>query len=365
MVGGNFKDMLVAGFSVRGAVESLRKLNMDKVIALDFFGDWDLLKLSSEIRVVRSLAEFRKALLSYPNEQIIYTSVLENNLDILKQVENRVIGNGVSSVKLVRPGRNWWELAWKLGIRVPRVSESPVYDGKWLIKPYKSGGGRGISFWDKKDGLKRGYYIQEFIGGENISFLFLANGKDFIPLGYTKQLIGFKGLGGDNFKWCGNIYPFGVEKTFREEIEGWVGKLVEKTGLKGLNGIDIVLSERGPYFIEVNPRYTASMELLERAHGFNVLEAHFQACYGELPKVKFKDFEGFYVKGIVYAEKTLTGFNCEKMWEKGFRDITRSEEVVPRGRPVCSIFAYGLTEDEALENLLKEKLWLYERGIGK
>jgi len=355
--------MLVAGFSVRGAVESLRRLGKDKIIAVDFFGDWDLLKLSREVRIVKSSKELKEVLLSFRDEKIIYTSVLENDLGLLKLVEDRVLGNPVRSVRLVRPGRYWWELAWKLGIKIPRISEEPMSSGRWLLKPYRSGGGRGIRFWKRGESLKRGYYLQEFIEGESLSFLFLANGREFLPLGYTKQLIGFKDLGGDDFKWCGNIYPYRLSRSLKEKVEDWVGRLVEITGLRGLNGIDMVLSEEGPYFIEVNPRYTASMELWERAHGISVLKMHLQACCGEIPKLKAEEPVGFYVKGILYAEKPLTGFKCEKMWERGFRDITRSEEVVPKGRPVCSIFSYGSTEEEALKKLLEEKRWFYERGI--
>ena len=42
--------------------------------------------------------------------------------------------------------------------------------------------------------------------------------------------------------------------------------LVEEFDLVGVNGIDFVARDGLPYAIEVNPRWCASMELVERAH---------------------------------------------------------------------------------------------------
>lgn len=360
----DFKIMIAVGFSVRAAVESLRGSGIDEVIAVDFFGDWDLYKLASKVEIARSLSEIKRVLLSYPNERVIYSSVLENHLDILKLVAPRVVGNDAETVRMVRPGKHWWDLAKRLGIRIPKVSLTEESRGKWLIKPFKSGGGRNIFFWEKGMKIKRGYYLQEYIKGEGISFLFLANGKDFLPLGYTRQLIGFRELGGDGFKWCGNVYPYRIERGFKERIEDWVGRLVEKVSLKGANGIDIVIAEEGPYFIEVNPRYTASMELIERAHEVKLMEVHMLACRGDLVRLSLDTPQIYHAKGIIYAERPLTGFKCEEMWERGFRDITREGELVLKGRPVCSVFSRGADEKEAIAGLIREKMWLYERGVG-
>ena len=54
-------------------------------------------------------------------------------------------------------------------------------------------------------------------------------------------------------------------------------------GLVGVNGVDFIARRGVPYAIEVNPRYTAAMELVERAYGLSVFDLHARACRGALP----------------------------------------------------------------------------------
>ena len=56
--------------------------------------------------------------------------------------------------------------------------------------------------------------------------------------------------------------------------------VTEEFGLVGLNGIDFIARDGVPYPIEVNPRYSASMELVERAGGPSLFELHARACSG-------------------------------------------------------------------------------------
>ena len=61
------------------------------------------------------------------------------------------------------------------------------------------------------------------------------------------------------------------------------GRVVaSELGLLGLFGIDLVIREDGvPVFLEINPRYTASVECIERAHGISAIDLHLRACRGE------------------------------------------------------------------------------------
>src|SRR4029077_18811469 len=54
-------------------------------------------------------------------------------------------------------------------------------------------------------------------------------------------------------------------------------------GLMGVNGVDFVARRGIPYAIEVNPRYTAAMELVERAYGISLFDVHARACRRVLP----------------------------------------------------------------------------------
>src|SRR5207245_157277 len=50
--------------------------------------------------------------------------------------------------------------------------------------------------------------------------------------------------------------------------------------LRGLFGIDFLLSDGIPAILEVNPRYSASMELLEQISALNLLDMHLRALDG-------------------------------------------------------------------------------------
>ena len=55
-------------------------------------------------------------------------------------------------------------------------------------------------------------------------------------------------------------------------------------GLAGVNGIDFISRGGRAYAVEVNPRWSASMELVELAYGISVFGAHAAACArGQLP----------------------------------------------------------------------------------
>lgn len=63
---------------------------------------------------------------------------------------------------------------------------------------------------------------------------------------------------------CGNDLAFGaLEGRAREvrEVAVRVGQVIGEMGYRGLFGVDLVISPRGPVLIEVNPRMTASLPL--------------------------------------------------------------------------------------------------------
>ena len=89
--------------------------------------------------------------------------------------------------------------------------------------------------------------------------------------------------------------------------------VTEEFGLVGVNGIDFVVRDGVPYAIEVNPRWCASMELVERAYGFSVFDAHASACTaGALPDFDLREPPGAGWKGpaafgkaVVYARRDV------------------------------------------------------------
>jgi predicted ATP-grasp superfamily ATP-dependent carboligase len=120
-----------------------------------------------------------------------------------------------------------------------------------------------------------------------------------------------------------------------------VSALTREFELVGLNGMDFVARDGVPYPIEVNPRYSASMELVERAHGVSMFQVHARACQGTLPPAPTPAVL-VHGKAIVFARHdVILGDTGQWQENPSFADIPHPGEVIRRGHPICTVFAQG------------------------
>ena len=117
------------------------------------------------------------------------------------------------------------------------------------------------------------------------SVVFVAAGGRAVPLGVSRQLVGEAAFGAEGFQYCGNILTatdgfrgLSCDEALVEAACALAQAVADEFGLVGVNGIDFVARDGIPYAIEVNPRWCASMELVERAYGLSVFAAHASAC---------------------------------------------------------------------------------------
>ncbi len=128
------------------------------------------------------------------------------------------------------------------------------------------------------------------------------------------------------FHYCGSIGPLAVNGALQQRIEQIGQVLVEQFGLRGLFGVDLIIDADGPYPVEVNPRYTASMEVLEYATGLRVMDLHGRAFdhWNETPTAfitKDELSKRVVGKAIIFATRSFE-FPGNGAW----RDLVRSEE---------------------------------------
>lgn len=135
-------------------------------------------------------------------------------------------------------------------------------------------------FMNKKNLSSGNYLIQEFIHGENASVTLFSNGKKSIAVSLNKQEVK---LSNSNSSYLGGEVPF--DHPSKEEAFKLAYKAIDLIpGLKGCLGIDIILAEN-PYVIEINPRVTTSMIVLEKASNLNVADAALNSTSGYLPEI--------------------------------------------------------------------------------
>src|SRR5262249_36432055 len=117
-------------------------------------------------------------------------------------------------------------------------------------------------------------YFQEFIEGDPYAALYVGDGGRAWLLGLTRQLVGVPWLSATPFHYCGSLGPIEPEDRLRASLIRTGTVLAARCGLRGLFGVDGILREGVFWPVEVNPRYTASAEVLEYATGMKFLTWH-------------------------------------------------------------------------------------------
>ena len=365
---------LIVGVSTRAIAESAVR-GGHQVFTLDYFGDRDQRQLVENYSLLRdfNLAFSASGLLEASRhlefQSVVYTSNLENHADIVADLARRscLLGNTPRVLHQVRDWRRLRQFCLEEGIPcavtlLPSEENKATPASCWLRKPVRSGGGHDIRFWAGEP-LDKGHLLQRHIEGRSASVAFVADGKTSAVIGISEQLIGLAELGAGEFVWCGNLLPLRIDPgnraAFLGSVENMATRLTRGFGLQGVNGLDLVVANDAhrcprPILVEVNPRYTASMELMEKAHKINIFSLHLSAMAGQLPKFSPpQHLEGPFIgKGIVFAKRTLTVPEAMGRAEQDRRDIPFPRDRIRAGGPVCTVLAKGDDRESCLDNLL-------------
>src|SRR5881628_3376453 len=343
--------VLLVGVSTRGFAESAVRAGYD-VVAVDGFGDLDLRARAREVALARSGDRFStrtavRAATRLGRDAVSYVASLENHPGAVGALagDGALWGNPPAVLARVRdPVRVAGALAAR-GFATPLVRTAAPRAGprgQWLLKPRASGGGSGITPWRPRRPIRRGHYLQQRMAGLPGSIVFVADGRRAVPLGMSLSLLGEQAFGADGFRYCGNILA-AAEPNVRAVACRLAAAATEEFGLVGVNGIDFVAARGVPYPVEINPRYTASMELVERAYDISIFATHALACAGTLPAFDLATAPpGAIGKAILYARRDLTAPDTRGWLEdESVRDVPAPGERIARGRPICTVFARG------------------------
>ncbi len=350
--------VLIAGVSTRALAASAVRAGY-RVTAVDAFADLDLrriaevIALRQEHRTRYSALAAATAAAGVSAELVAYTSNFENYPAAVSRLatHRQLLGNPPSTLLRVRDPLALMRALRRRRFQTPQTRATRPRDrhrlGSWLLKPRRSGGGHGTAVWRQGQPVPRTHYLQELIGGVPGSIVFAADGRRAVSLGVSRQMVGEAAFGAGGFRYCGsllgsatNLFP--GQNELLATAERLVAAVSEEFGLVGVNGIDFIAREGVPYPIEVNPRYSASMELVERIRGLSIFEAHARACRGNLP-TPCLDLVGVEGKAIVFARRNVTMGDTHRWVEHGsFADVPCSGEKIRRGHPICTVFAHGV-----------------------
>ncbi len=363
--------ILILGVSVRAMVESAVNGNY-AVAALDAFGDRDLAavaeshSLHHDLQVRYSPDALFEASKHLQFDAIAYTANLENHPEILRRfaVNYRIIGNSPRTVGAVRCWPALFSRLKHAGFLIPETilpgnNFAPDCSRRWLVKPVLSGGGHGIKFFHRGEQPGANFLLQEFIGGKSCSASFVANGHDCVLVGVTEQLVGLGPFGAQGFRYCGNILPAreAIDSEILEKVRRLAQFLTQEYGLTGVNGIDFILDGDQVRLTEINPRYSASMELIERAYGLPMFHLHAMAVLDrELPNFVLEsvlDSGMYFGKAVLFAERDAIAPDTQDWMDRGIKDVPASGEKLRKGSPVCTILASEQTFDDTVASLIR------------
>jgi predicted ATP-grasp superfamily ATP-dependent carboligase len=374
------EHLLIFGASARAAAFSALRAGLRPWCA-DMFGDEDLRLRCPSVRLASGdyPQRFVQVVEQAPPGPWMYTGALENHRKLIREIARKrpLWGESGKKLKTARSPQDLDQIYGLAGVPHPQVrgrgvdippwiADISAQREKWLVKPLDSAGGVGITFV-RGIGDYFGFepsYFQEYIEGEPCSALYVGDGQQAQLLGVTRQLTGETWLHSKRFHYCGSIGPLSLETSLRTHFERLGKVLVEGCGLRGLFGVDCVLHDGIPYPVEVNPRYTASVEVLEYATGLPALALHRRVFDPDAPQPDVPVWNGTDVvgKAILFARDNVT-VSGDGPWSLAlehpaslrelplFADIPQDGQQVRAGKPILTFFARAASMDACRERL--------------
>jgi predicted ATP-grasp superfamily ATP-dependent carboligase len=361
------QPILIIGASARAAAWSTRRAGFAPS-AIDHFADQDLGHLARVLETKNSpvAADLPSLARTLPPQRWFYVGGLENEPEIVDDISryHHLLGNPGSALRIIRDPFRWTESLRQAGLPHLEVLRQPPQDGRpnvWICKAFRSVGGRSVSWWGPGEPVNTGSFLQQYRAGLTIGAQFLATRDGVEYLGACRLFAGGPGTAGP-FVYCGCLGPIDLTPRVLTQLQESAEVLTRLAGLTGLFGIDFVVDNEGlAWPLEINPRYTASMEILERSQpGWSSLRAHVEACE-ETPQTQRIPGSPTRIaaKSVLFAEAPLTWREdlvesaTWKVDRPTLADIPRNGVNIAPGEPILSVLVEGVDLDAA-ENQLVE-----------
>jgi uncharacterized protein len=367
--------LAIVGASTRAAAASAVRAGFQPITA-DLFADADLRQIATATRISPYPDGFLDWLRTIEPPAWMYTGAMENHPELVDQMAwiAPLWGNPGDVLTRVRSPRELAHALRSASLLFPETRESPdglPHNGTWLAKTYQGASGSGVKVlsteYDSSLATRHSplaTFFQRRIPGTPAAAVFIAADGSAALLGVTQQLIGQDWLGAHGFQYAGSIGPLPMSESARATIQNIGQTIAEQFELVGLFGIDFILNDDEVWTLEVNPRYTASVEIIERITGLHALAAHAAACTGlpnpTSPLATRHSPLPFHGKATLFARRDaiITKVFAEQSLAEAARepwptlaDVSVAGTFIDAGRPILTVFADGANSDEVERNL--------------
>lgn len=338
------------------------------VVAVDRFGDFDLQRLCPSVSIMRDLgghggmAELVAVAEPIRADGVIYGAGLENRPELVARLGagRTLLGCTPRTLRRVRDPVALAASLRDAGFAFPATlsgREAPERADRrrrWLRKPIRGGGGRGVRDW-RGERPAGDVIVQERISGLPCSAAAVADGRSATLLGVSEQLIGRRALGARGWRWCGNVVPPRLpapeQRALAAAAQAICAHLAAGFGLRGVFGVDLVWDGARPWVVEVNPRPVASLETIDAVHGVRSFAAHLEGCAGRLPAAAGGGPAPAAGKAVLFATEDLRIPDTSEWTARGIRDVPHPGERIAAGRPICTLVATGGSPATVLADL--------------
>jgi predicted ATP-grasp superfamily ATP-dependent carboligase len=358
------ETLLILGASARAAAQSAVRAGL-RVFAVDQFGDLDLTECCDSVVANAYPEGLFDAAQQAPPGPWLYTGGLENYSEFFARLADREL-LGVLNPAPLRDPALVNKLALKAGLPpvAQRAAHDPPPSGRWLLKPRRSSGGWSIQAYDGENPTSapatEDHYWQPWIDGLSLGAAFVFGVDDWRLIGIAEQLGGTPWTGGRGFGYCGSIGPLDIAGA-EVSLLAFAEQLFATGLVRGLVGVDAILDHRGDlHVLEINPRYTASIELHERAAGIQAIAMHIAACRGRSIAIAQAEPNEVHGKAIIYASAPgdvsrafvthCQAANASSDWPL-YADVPRPGTPLQASFPVVTVFASGGCAEEVRSTL--------------
>ncbi len=389
------QPIAIVGASTRAAAASAIRSGFQPLTA-DLFADLDLREIATTTRISPYPHGFADWLRAAEPPAWMYTGALENYPELVDQMAwlAPLWGNTGDVLERVRHPLELQATLHQAGLLFPETRSTPAslpHNATWLTKTYTSTSGSGIQIWNGNNqkalptapppfplSPSPPLFYQLRLPGTPAAAVYVASNGTAQFLGITQQLIGTNWLNSHGFQYTGSIGPLPVSNAQQSAIEKAGSVVAQQFDLIGLFGIDFMLNDEGAWAIEVNPRFTASVEIVERFSGHQAIRLHAAACGTTLeapqragaspPPSKTAatatpiavSHPLHHGKAILFAKHDVTLTQqftkhalqqaTQTPWPE-LADISPPNELIEAGHPILTIFARGNSVDEVEQNL--------------
>ena len=352
---------VLASLSGRGVVCSSLRFGC-RLGIMDVFGDKDCLSSAIFWRHIGTCfpdqtgidsKKFLNSLLVFKIngfKGLIIGSGFEGKYDVLRKA-NEILPLYANSILVFKYFENpvlFFKTLKLLEVPFPEVNLSAdSFKGlgsDWILKNLGSSGGLGIKKLHGRKS-KSSEYFQKQLPGMAVSLSFFADGQSIIPLGYSKPVTTKQS--NLPFVFCGLDGPIELHDSINQEALRIAKLIVQRFKLRGFNGIDFLVSDNALYFLDLNPRITASFEILQESYSYCFCEKHINLTRDisgnnympkTFPAMQKKIIAGF---RIIYAESDFyLNEHCQESLfnNKFLTNIPNRKYFFKKYEPVCSVF---------------------------